>query len=381
MQAIDPQAALQTLIAFPSVSRDSNADVSRWVHGRLVELGFHTEQVEYHDRHGVLKVNVLGRRGEGTGGLAYFAHTDVVPADAWRGPTGGDAFQSSINGGRMYGRGACDMKGSLAAFLAAASKVEGNNQRAPLTVVCTADEEVGFDGARQVVSRSVLYRQLVAEQPLGIIGEPTRLAVYHAHKGITGFQITSRGRAAHSSTRDGVNANLAMIPMLVELKALYQQTESDPDLQNAAFDPPTLSWNIGVSDGATAINVTPGRSRAWVSLRTMPSVDGNALIDRARTVAESLGLEFEMLHGGSPLWVDPQRPRVQRMCALAGCATSGTVCYATDGGEFTELEDLVICGPGDIAQAHTDDEWIDLDQLQRGAALYEQAIREYCNTR
>ena len=371
---------LTKLIAFDSVSASSNAAISAWVSERLASLGFAVEQTEYQDEHGVRKCNLVARRdpraGSATGGLAYFCHTDVVPAVGWTGP-GGDPFTAVQQGDRIYGRGSCDMKGSLVSMMAAASAVSASEQTAPLWIVCTADEEVGFNGAKEMVAHSPAYRQLVEAQPVGIIGEPTSLQVVHAHKGITGFQITSRGLAAHSSTTQGVNANEAMVPMLQKLLELNQKTRQDTRYQDARFDPPILSWNFGISDQMSAINITPALSTAWCSLRPMPGIDGEDLIAEAKHHAESLGLEFKRFAGGAPVWIDPDAPCIRAMCEIAG-GQPKTVCYGTDGGEFKELEQLVICGPGDIAQAHTTDEWIQQQQIEQGIELLTKAIAKWC---
>ena len=380
---------LRQLIAFDSVSRDSNADVAAWVETRLRELGFEVESTGYRDDRGVQKVNLLARRGPGVNardawpedhagggcGLAYFCHTDVVPADEWVGP-GGAPFRAVIDDDRVYGRGACDMKGSLAAMLAACGRVSAGQQSAPLWVVCTADEEVGFEGAKRLVRESPGYRELVAARPASIIGEPTRLSVVHAHKGIQAFRITSPGRAAHSSSDEGLNANLAMVPLLQTLLEVDGQTRTDIGLRDDRFDPPTLSWNFGVSDGCRAVNVTPARSVAWVSYRTMPGVDADPLVERVREQADRLGLTFQRLAGGDPMWIDADAPFIREMATITG-SRPHTVSYSTDGGQFDELPRRVVCGPGDIAQAHTADEWISLDQLGRGVELYERLIRRY----
>jgi acetylornithine deacetylase len=138
-----------------------------------------------------------------------------------------------------------------------------------------------------------------------------------------------------------------------------------------------LSWNFGVSDGATAVNITPDKSVAWVSLRPMPQVGGEDLIELAAQRARSLGLEFELIAGGGPFWVDPEADHVRELCELVG-GPPKTVCYGTDGGELTELKHRVVLGPGDVAQAHTTDEWIATDQLRRGTKLYAKAIRRWC---
>ncbi len=192
------------------------------------------------------------------GGIAYFCHTDVVPPGDWSVPDG-DPFISSVPNERLYGRGACDMKGSLAAMLTAVSAVDVSHQSSPLWIVCTADEEVGFQGAHHLVEQSAAYRQIVASQPLSIIGEPTGMEVVHAHKGIVGFEIVSQGRAAHSSTTAGINANEAMVPMLQTLLELGSALNTEERFRDHRFDPPTLSWNFGISEGGTAYNITPAR--------------------------------------------------------------------------------------------------------------------------
>ena len=370
---------LKQLISFASVSSTSNVQISECVSGQLKSLGFEVESSEYLDDAGTPKVNLVARRNgtkNPTGGLAYFCHTDVVPADGWTGP-GGDPFSPVTQDDRIYGRGSCDMKGSLVAMLAAAQQVDVAQQSSPLWIVCTADEEVGFEGAKCVVNNSTAYRELVNAQPMGIIGEPTRLSVVHAHKGITGFQITSHGRAAHSSLSSGINANEAMVPMLQTLLEIGQRTRDDTRYHDNRFDPPVLSWNFGVNDGSTAVNITPQKSVAWVSLRSMPNIDGEDLIAEVRSKADELGLEFKRFSGGSPLWIDADADGVESMCQLAG-GQPKTVCYGTDGGEFTELDQLVVCGPGDIAQAHTTDEFLEMDQLSKGIQLYAAAIRHWC---
>ncbi len=377
-----PLETLQRLIAFPSVSRASNADIADWIASRLGSLEFDVEQTDYLDRYGVRKVNLVARRGpsrpspDKPGGLAYFCHTDVVPAGDWSGP-GGDPFAAVVTDDKIYGRGACDMKGSLAAMISAVEACPPEQQTTPLWIVCTADEEIGFEGAKRLVRESAAYRELVESQPACVIGEPTRLSVVHAHKGIHAFRVRSYGRAAHSSSNEGLNANVAMVPMLDTLLELQELSRSDPRYQDPRFDPPDVTWTFGVSDGCHAVNVTPARSVAWASLRPMPEVDGEDLIDRARGRAEELGLEFERLPGGCPLWIEPDATFVREMAELTKTRPH-TVAYCTDGGQFNELKHLLVCGPGDIAQAHTSDEWLCLDQLRQGIELNCQAIQKWC---
>jgi len=376
---MDALSYLNDLISYPSVSSSSNEAVTSHVAEILASLGFETERLDYLDEAGVAKSSVVGKRGSGTGGIGYFAHTDVVPADDWLDVESGP-FLPVIRDEKLYARGSCDMKGSLACFLAACASLSAEEQTAPIYVTCTADEEVGFTGAADVVARSSYYREMVKSQTPAIIGEPTLLSVVHAHKGVGGFRVISRGKAAHSSTRDGLNANLAMIPFLQEMLTIHRETETDLQWQNTEFDPPTVTWNIGINDHTSAVNITPPQSVCTVYFRPMPGMNSDQLFSRVQNLAEKHGLEYHEEIRGNAVYTDPTSPFVREMLALTGTDRPRTVSYGTDGAMFTELDHLVVCGPGDIAQAHTHDEWISLDQLKLGTDIYQKVIRHYCQT-
>ena len=178
----------QDLVAFESPSAVSNVPVSDYVQDALKKLAFETERLEYNDAGGVRKCSIIGKKGEGRGGLAYFGHTDVVPAENWFSNEHGP-FTPIVQDGRLYGRGSCDMKGSVATMLAAAARFSASELKHPIYITCTADEEVGYHGAKDVAARSVLFREMVDGHSRGIIGEPTRLEVVHAHKGTYGFKV------------------------------------------------------------------------------------------------------------------------------------------------------------------------------------------------
>ncbi len=365
------------LVSFESTSVLSNAHVSDYCDGVLQGLGFAVERIEYDDGNGVRKVSVLGKKGSGSGGMAYFGHTDVVPADPWLFEDFGP-FEPTIRDDRLYGRGSCDMKGSIACMFAAAERTGDLPLKHPIYIVCTSDEEIGYGGAMAVAERSETFREMVVGEANGIIGEPTMLDVVYAHKGTTGLVATSHGKAAHSSTREGLNANLAMIPYLAEMKAIHEETESSSDWHNDEFDPPTISWNIGINDHTTAVNITPPQSICTVYFRAMPGQEIDVLIDRARAKAEECGIDFQVKSRAEPLYIEPGSPFVREVLELAGRDDPTTVCYGTDGGMLTELKNMVVIGPGDIAQAHTHDEWIALDQLEKGTDLYARMIEHWC---
>ena len=365
------------LVAYESTSVLSNVPIIDFVEATLKELDFDTERIEYDDANGVPKANVIGKKGEGSGGMAYFGHTDVVPADPWFTEEHGP-FDPTVKGDRLYGRGSCDMKGSVACMLAAARQFSASELKNPIYITCTADEEIGYGGAAQVAKRSSLFQEMVSGDSHGIVGEPTMLEVVYGHKGTYGFYATSRGRAAHSSTRAGINANLAMIPFLVEMKKIHDETESDATWHDQEFDPPSVSWNIGINDHTKAINITPPQSICTVYFRPMPGQDAESLIERARRTAEECGIEFQVRGTAQPLYVDPRSDFVGEVLQLAERDAPTTVSYGTDGAMFTSLKKLVVFGPGDIAQAHTHDEWVALDQLDRGAAMYAKLVRHWC---
>jgi acetylornithine deacetylase len=374
MQALE---YAKKLVAFESISPLSNVAVTDYAQGELERLGFVTERIEYDDRNGVRKASVVARKGSGSGGMAYFGHTDVVPADPWFSTEHGP-FEPTVVGDRLYGRGSCDMKGSIACMLAATEQFSAEDLKHPIYITCTADEEIGYGGAAAVAERSEMFREMVDGKANGIIGEPTELEVVYAHKGVVGLIATSRGKAAHSSTREGLNANLAMIPYLVEMKAIHDEAEADTNWQNDEFNPPTLTWNIGINDLTKAVNITPPQSVCTVYFRHMPGQDEQILIDRARRAAEANGLEFEVRVHGSPLYTDPNSSFVQEVLQLAERAAPKTVSYGTDGAKLGALDNLLVFGPGSIAQAHTHDEWIALEQLERGTEMYARLIRHWC---
>lgn len=368
---------LSELIRFDSVSSKSNVPITDHVERLLKQWGFEVERLEYDDKAGVRKASIVGKLGQGTGGLAYFGHTDVVPASPWFTDEHGP-FEPTIKGDKLYGRGSCDMKGSVACALAAVERIRPSELKQPVYITCTADEEIGYGGARAVALRSTLFREMVAGDTKGIIGEPTNLEVVYAHKGTFGFAATSIGKASHSSTREGLNANLAMIPFLAEMKAIHDEVENDPAWQHSEFDPPIVSWNIGINDFTYACNITPPQSVCTVYFRPMPGQNPEILLERARKAAERCGVQFEFRSGAMPLYVDPKSEFIQELLQLADRPQPKTVAYGTDGAMLTELKKMAVLGPGHIAQAHTWDEWIELSQLERGTNLYEKLIRRWC---
>lgn len=365
------------LIEFNSTSNLSNRAISKYLEMKLTKHGFIVEKTGYVDGKGVKKVNLVAKKGAGYGGLAWFGHSDVVPAKRWFSNKFGP-FEPAVARERLYGRGSCDMKGPIACMLEASQNFSWEDFSRPLYIVITADEEVGFDGARVVVADSKYYREMVQHQTKAIIGEPTMLEIVHAHKGCYEFTATASGVAAHSSSRDGINANMKLIPFLSALKEICEQTESDASFQNKNFDPPTLSFNISIEGDKTALNVTSSKAKCHVNFRPMPDVDHGPLIERIEKLAAAHDLKLDLHPYGDPLWIQPDADFITTSLKLMHKQKARTVAYGTDGGVLNELENKIVCGPGNIAQAHTKNEWISLEQLHQGTEVYSKMIRHWC---
>ena len=365
------------LVSFDSTSRLSNRKISKYLEQKLIKHGFVVESLEHDDRRGERKVSLVAKKGSGEGGVAYFAHSDVVPANSWFTDRFGP-FEPTIENERLYGRGACDMKGSIACMLTAQQSVPLNQMTRPLYFVVTADEEVGFNGAKQVVEESKFYREIVENGTKAIVGEPTMMEVVHAHKGSLEIRATSKGVAAHSSTRDGINSTLPMIPFMAEMKKIYDEIESESKWKNELFDPAPMGWNITVGDDSPAMNITPSKTVCTVYARPVPGADVGPLLARAERAAEENGVKLKVKRWCEPFYCAPDSEFVRQALQLVGRSAPKTVSFATDGGILSEITDKIVVGPGDIAQAHTPEEWISLEQLERGTELYADLIRYWC---
>jgi acetylornithine deacetylase len=375
------QSLVKELVAENSVSSLSNVSASQKVADWLESIGFDIEWVEYQDSLGVAKANIVAVRRPlhatlETGGAGYLAHTDVVPVEDWNTGFNGP-FEAVERNGRLYGRGTCDMKGSLCCAILAASQIEHASQKQPLFMVVTADEEVGMHGAQHVDKRSKLWKEMIQRDVVGIIGEPTEMQVVHGHKGTYGVILRANGQSAHTSTGRGINANYALIPALAPLLALRDETETSPEYRNSDYDPPTLTWNMVIKNEPLALNVTTATAEVQIFYRPMPGLDLSRIENRLRQIQQDYGLDW-IDRGEKPSWyVDPQAPWIRQMLDFTGQDQSQTVCYGTDGSVLQGLSKLVVCGPGSIEQAHRKDEWVSIDQLNHAVDVYTQAFRKW----
>ena len=250
---IDVVELASELIAMPSETPTSNRAISDFLRGLLQEGGFAVEECTYIDAFDVEKVSLVAKKGEGNGGLGLFSHSDTVPGDA-----GWEPFSPTVADGRLLGRGSADMKGPLAASIAAACRFNAADLERPLVIAVTADEERGHTGAHDIVERS---QTLTSGWPqYCIVCEPSTLQPVYAHKGGAGITVTARGVAAHTSTDKGMSANFKIAPFLAEMTELAQTFRAQKRFQNPLFGPPTNGFNLVISDGDTATNVTAAQT-------------------------------------------------------------------------------------------------------------------------
>ena len=358
------------MVEYPSESQTSNVEVTECIVKWLTELKFKIERIPYTDKNGIDKISIVAKMGTGQGGLSLMSHNDVVPALPIQ-------YKPRIENGRLYGRGSCDMKGPLAATICAAAQFKASDLKKPLFIVVTADEEIQAVGAKILTKKSKLFTD--ASKGYGIICEPTRLNVVYAHKGSLSLVITSKGRAAHTSTLKGTNANVRMIPFLQDMKGIYDQVISTKKYRNDEFEPPQSEWSIGINDHNIATNISPKMSVCTINYRPMPGVDPEPLIDKTIASAKKNGLKCEVRRVGDPVYTQPSSTLVQTALSITGKRKAQTVPYGTDGMAFVKkMKNLVVIGPGDISQAHTVDEWIDIEQLKQSVDLYSRFITHVC---
>lgn len=352
------------LIKIKSVSSESNREIIIFFRDMLINKNFDIELIDYIDRNGISKYNLVARKGVGKGGLAFLIHSDTVPLAS------GNQLKPYIENNRIYGRGACDMKGPAIASLLAG--LDSNNINIPLTYIITSDEEIGCEGAEFVVKNSKLLKKYPPDY--GIATEPTELKPVYAHKGLCNISVTALGKAAHSSTSIGESANFKMIPFLYFISKLKEKYITDESYQNEEFNPPTNTLNLTMSDFNCAPNVTAAKSSCKICFRAMPHTRTTEIITEIKNEADRLGLDFSYILLDS-IHTDPGTEFV-KIAEKITKRKAETVAYLTDASQFTNILKPIILGPGSIKQAHTIDEYIDIDELVKGYSIYKDIIFE-----
>ncbi|WFU51091.1 acetylornithine deacetylase [Sinorhizobium terangae] len=366
---------LEKLVGFRSVVGLPNDDIVAWIRGYLENHGIAVDVLPGPEGD---RSNIFATIGpKEARGYILSGHMDVVPA-AEAGWTS-DPFCLRADAGRLHGRGATDMKGFLAAVLAAVPRLAARPLRRPLHLAFSYDEEAGCRGVPHMIAR---LPELCA-RPLGaIVGEPSGLRAIRAHKGKAAARLTVKGRSGHSSRPDqGLNAVHAITGVLACAVAEADRLARGPF--DHVFEPPYSSLQIGTVKGGQAVNIIPETSEAEFEARAISGIDPAELLAPVREAAEALSkrgfeVEWQELSSYPALSLGPDAPLAWLLEALTGLESLPAVSYGTEAGLFQRAGiDAIICGPGEIGRAHKPDEFIHVDELLTCQAMIER-IGENC---
>jgi len=360
---------LKTLVSFDTTSRESNLGLIEFVRDHLASLGI-ASRLSYDPQR--KKANLFATMGDAPGrGIVLCGHTDVVPVDGQAWDT--DPFKAHIVDGKIFARGAVDMKGFIAASLAMVPSYLASELKQPLHLALTYDEEVGCIGVQTLI-RDLEVANI---QPAGcFVGEPTRMQVMTGHKGMRVTRCKLRGLEAHSSMApEAVNAIEYASRMIEQIRRLAKGLQTD-----GPFDPvfkiPHTTMQTGLIHGGSAPNIVPKDCEFVFDCRTLPSSNSDALIAQIQTYAEELKLEmrkiypqsditFETLANAAPLATAQEAPITYLGTALARNNLLGRVSFATDAGWLHQAGiPCVVVGPGDIEVAHKPNEFIEISQIE-----------------
>ncbi|CAN7674940.1 acetylornithine deacetylase [Neorhizobium sp. LjRoot104] len=368
-----PLEILEKLVSFPSVVGTPNGDIVEWVAGYLRSLGIVATILPGPEGD---RANLFATIGPADKpGYILSGHMDVVPAAeaGWD----SDPFVARAEGGKLYGRGTTDMKGFLAAALAAVPALLESPLSRPIHLAFSYDEEAGCRGVPHLLAR---LPDLCAP-PLGaIIGEPSGMRAILAHKGKAAARVTLKGRSGHSSRPDlGLNAIHAMTE--VQQAAISAAIELAQGPLETEFEPPYSSLSIGTISGGQAVNIIPELCSMELEVRAISLADPQALLAPVRTAAEALrakgfAVDWQLLSSYPALLLSPTSPLAGLLKELTGIEPLAAVSYGTEAGLYQQAGvDAIICGPGDIARAHKPNEFILASELTACQAMIEKLGR------
>lgn len=368
---MDSVRYLEELIAFPTVSRESNLDLITYVSETLREHGIASRLVPSQDGR---KANLFATVGpEDRPGIMLSGHTDVVPVD------GQDwtltPFTLTERDGKLYGRGAADMKGFLACALAAAVKASRRQLETPLHLAFSYDEEVGCLGVRSLIE----VLQAAPHKPLlCIVGEPTGMQVATGHKGKIAARAVCKGREGHSALAplalNAIHLGCDFIGALrKEQDRLAREGARDGD-----YDISYTTVHVGKINAGVALNIVPNLCQIDFEIRNVAADDpevilGHLRAEAARIAAEAssqapeAAIDIDILNTYPGLDTPASSDAVAFVKSLTGANGTIKVAYGTEGGLFSR--DLgtptVVCGPGSMAQGHKPDEYVSIEQIRR----------------
>lgn len=390
------QEVASRLVSCDTVSTKSNAEATEYLGEHLERHGF---RVAYHrtDIAGIAKVNLVASVGPPEpDGLIISGHIDVVPftgQPGWQ----RDPLRLEVTDDRVYGRGTSDMKVFLAQCVDATAQLNVTTLKRPLVFVFTADEEIGCLGAARLLPVLPDFFREIPQPRLAWIGEPTSYQVFHTHKGVVIFTVKVQGRGGHSSVPEqGVNA-IAVMGKAIEKIGRYQaelHTQRSATFAQVFPESPYTTLNFGSVRGGTAANMIAEECALQVSYRPLPQADP---LDAYREIVRRLQALDARDYGSpdhratiecsEPLTVQPllsprETPLEGVLLGLFNQQTSGGAPFATDGGEFARAGIVsLICGPGDLEQAHQPNESIRREAFENGTRTILGVIQRMCGAK
>jgi acetylornithine deacetylase len=382
------QAWLERLIAYPTVSADTNLPLIEEIEAALQKAGASCER--FPDPTGQ-KASLLARFGPDVpGGLMLSGHVDVVPVAGqdWTVP----AFEMTRSNGRLFGRGSTDMKGFVASVMALAERLDPTELTAPLWIAISYDEEVGCVGVRPMID-DIAARGIKPD--LIVVGEPTSMQLGLGHKGKMAFSVAVTGVARHSAEAPfALNALHLATDFIAGLRRLQDDIEARGP-REAGYSIPYATVHVGKLTGGTVVNLVPDHAELLMECRMMAADDPLAIADRIRKIAKATVAPHETrfseaaivvdITGSYPgLATDAQLPALQ---VFASCLPKDTaecrLSFGTEGGLFAQALDapVVICGPGNMEQGHRPDEFIEETQLAACDGVLWVAVNRFCQGR
>ncbi|WP_093035020.1 acetylornithine deacetylase [Ruegeria marina] len=373
---------LDRLVSFPTVSRDTNLPLVHWLQDYLEGHGIEVHRwIDPDQPHKAALMAHAGPRVEGA--VVLSGHSDVVPVDGqdWD----SDPFTVVERDGKYFGRGTCDMKGFDA--LAIWALVEGHHRglRRPLQLALSFDEELGCTGAPPMI---VEMQKVLPKGSAVIVGEPSMMQTVTGHKGGQTFAIEVWGHEVHSSImHTGVSAVMEAA-RLIQWANEVNETEAAraPSEMAAMFDPPFTTLHTGMIEGGTAQNITARQCRFDLGFRAVPDQPHDLWRQRILGRIAEVEQAMQTIHPETRIDVDTRfgvpglRPETEGEAealvrALTGDNGSHVVSYGTEAGQFQQAGySAVVCGPGDIAQAHQANEFITVAQFEAGHAFMRRLI-------
>ena len=361
-------AMIERLIAFPTVSRDSNLGLIEWTRDHLLGMGVKSRLT--YDSTGK-KANLFATLGGGSRpGLVLSGHTDVVPVDGQAWDT--DPFKATVIGDKLFGRGVADMKSYIATALVIAPKYLASNADAPLHLALSYDEEVGCIGVRSLIKD---LTEMGLKTAGCIVGEPTLMQPIIAHKGTHRFRCNIVGREAHSSyTTQGVNSIEYAARIIVYIRQMADRL-AQLERRDYSYTVPFTTLQTGTIKGGIASNIVPKDCEFQFEARTMPGASADRLYKEIQDFAQTLlpemkrvepnaAITFEALSSAPGMSTEESDAIVQLAASLSRNKPNGAVSYGTEGGLFQQAGiPSVICGPGNIEQAHRPNEFVTLEQI------------------